>query len=227
MKSKNQIPKIALLIAICGLFPDCKPKPMSILLEPTTGSPGDLVSVKILNAIAEKNSSVSIGSETALIVKSTDSNIVVMVPPLQAQNAQVTLTSGKKSASAAFQVAEPATIRLWFKMSDKKVSFIESQSSNEEFQQDKSFSQNKMMYEIMDSKGESITIGYISDPSNFEVPSEDKNGFSQVDIKGEVNFSLNIPAFKDLFEIRFSIINASTKYRPVPLEVVSLRGAVK
>lgn len=200
---------------------------MSILLEPATGSPGDLVSVKILNAKAEKNSAVSFGSERALIVNSTDSNIIVMVPPLQAQNTQVTLTSGEKSVSAAFQVAEPATVRLWFKMSGRKVSFIESQSSNEEFQQDKSFSPNRMMYEVFDSKGESIAIGYINDPSSFEVPSEDKKGFSHVDVKGEVNFSINIPDFKDLSEIRFSIINASTKYRPLPLESVSLKGARK
>lgn len=223
MKSKSQIPKIVLLIAICGLFPGCKPKPMSILLEPTTGTPGDLVSVKILNAKADKNAAVSFGSEKAFIVESTDSNIVVMVPPMAAQSAQLTLTSGEKRASAAFQVAEPATIRLWFIMNGKKVSFVESQPSNEEFQQDKSYSPNKMMYEITDSKGESIAIGYINDPSSLEVPSEDKKGFSHVDIKGEVKFSINIPAFKDLNEIRFSMINASTKYKPLPLEVVSLK----
>jgi hypothetical protein len=200
---------------------------MSIILEPTTGSPGDLVSVKILHAKAEKNSAVSIGSEKAFIVESSDSNLVVMIPPLQAQTAQLTVISGKKSASAAFQVAEPATVRLWFIMSGKKVSFVESQASNEEFQQDKSYSPNKMMYEITDSKGESITIGYINDPSDLEVPTEDKKGFSHVDIKGEVKFGINIPAFKDLNEIRFSIINASTKYKPVPLESVSLKGARK
>lgn len=225
MKKRNLIPGLAFVLIISLLQTGCKPKPIRIVLDPPSGSPGDLVSVQLVNAKIDKNASVTLGTEKPLILQKGDSNLMIMVPPIAPGQTQLTYTTGKQSANAVFQVDEPATVRLWFKISNGKLTFIESQSSNEEFQQDKSYSPERMMYEITDSKGERIVTGYINDPSALEVPTEDKKGLSHVEIKGDVTFSINIPAFKDLNEIRFSEINASTRYKPKPLEPVSLKGA--
>jgi hypothetical protein len=83
------------------------------------------------------------------------------------------------------------------------------------------------MYELTNVKGEQVAIGYINNPTDFEVPLENKQGLARVTLGEEVKFSINVPAFPDLARVRISRIDATTDYRPRLLGEVALKGDQK
>ena len=184
---------------------------------PSNGSPGDLIQVTFPRGEVDSDAKVTIGSERLLVVASTDSSLTVMVPPLDPQETKLTVLSGTKNASTDFRINQHSTVRLWFTMNNNEVKFIKSQSSNESFVQNNSFSDNRLMYEITDKSGENIVTGYINNPIILEVPAVDKKGLSIIERKGPITFSINVPALKEMTAIRFFAINQSTNYKPKAL----------
>lgn len=223
MKKKAIFSAVTILVSVV-FFTACKPKPLAISIENPNGSTGDIIDIKLTNGSKAKNPEVSFGNEKALIVASSDSIISVMIPAvLDSTSKKLTVTIDNQKASTDFQINQKSTVRLWFTLKNNVVTFNKKQESNEDFVQNKSYSTNKMMYEITNTKGESIVIGYINHPIQFEVPSEDKKGFSNIEIKNDVQFSINVPAFTDMNKIRFSEITASSKYKAKMINEVSLR----
>ena len=199
-----------LVISISVL--SCRPK-YTISVYPVDGSPGDLVLVSLSKGHSASNAEVMIGGEKTIIVASTDTNISVMVPPLAPQTTKLSVKAGKHNASSDFQINQQSTVRLWFTIKDNEVRFVKSQASNESFVQNKSYSDNRLMYEISNKTGENIVTGYINNPLEYEVPSEDKKGLSKVERKGEVQFSINVPALRDMYKAKFFAVNYSTEYK--------------
>jgi hypothetical protein len=217
MKMKDRLLKPALLLLSVSFYLSGISQRVTIVADPANGSPGDIINIKVSGVRVSKNAEVTIGKERALVFSSSDSAIAVMVPPMSQQNTMVTVRLDNQKAETPFLINGPSTVRLWFSMKDNKVSFISSQASNEDFVQDKSHSEDKMMYEVFDKAGNSIAVGYINNPLVFEIPAPDGKEFSKTELKEEVKFSINVPAFPDMGTIQLSTINANTKYKPARL----------
>jgi hypothetical protein len=133
---------------------------------------------------------------------------------MPAQKTTLVLQLYKQKAKSTFIVNGPATVRLWFSMKDGKVSFYKSQYTNEEYVQDESSSEEKMMYEITDGNQKTIAVGYINNPAIVEVPSEKEKGFSMTEVKEELKFSITVPVLTSMSSIKLSMIGNATKYKP-------------
>jgi len=215
------------MLVISASLLSCHPKAYMISVYPSNGSPGDLVLISIPKSQNASKAEVMIGNEKPLIVESNDSSITVMVPPLEPQLAKLSVKDGKHMASIDFQINQHSTVRLWFTLNKNEVRFVMSQPSNESFVQNKSYSDNRLMYEISNKTGESIVTGYINNPLEYEVPSEDKKGLSKVEQKGEVQFSINVPALRDMYKAKFFAINYSTEYKPKLLSETLITADIK
>jgi len=227
MKMKGRLLKPGLLLLSASLFLSGIPQRLTIVADPANGSPGDIINIKVSGARVTKNAEVTIGKEKALVFASSDSVIAVMVPPMGPQNTLLTVRLDNQKAETPFVINGPSTVRLWFSMKDNKVNFINTQASNEDFVQDKSHSEDKMMYEIFSNSGKSIAIGYINNPAVFEMPSQEGKGFSKTELKEEVKFSINVPAFPDMSTILLSTVNANSKYKPAPLAKLDIGAKQK
>lgn len=227
MKKITILLKPGLFLIAVFLFLSGTAQRLSILPDPSNGSPGDIINIKVTGARVSKNANVTIGKEKALVFAYSDSAIAVMVPPLGPQNTFLTLRIDNQSAEMPFVINGPSTVRLWFSLKENKVNFINTQASNEDFVQDKSHSEDKLMYEIFNNYGKSIAIGYINNPTIFEVPLEEGKGFSKTELKEEVKFSINVPAFPDMSTILLSTVNASSNYKPALLAKVGIQGRQK
>ena len=217
MKIKGSSLKPVLLILSISFYLSGLSQRVMIIADPANGSPGDIINIKVSGARVTKNPEVIIGKERALIFASSDSAIAVMVPPMGQQNTMLIVRLDNQRAETPFVVNGPSTIRLWFSIKDNKVNFINTQASNEDFVQDKSYSEDKMMYEVFDNAGKAIAIGYINNPLVFEIPAPEGKGFSKTELKEEVKFSINVPAFSDMNTILLSTLNANSRYKPVLL----------
>jgi len=215
------------MLVISASLLSCYPKLYTISAYPSSGSPGDLVLVSIPKGQSASKAEVTIGDEKTIVVASTNNSISVMVPHLEPQLTKLFVKTGKHMASIDFQINQHSTVRLWFTINNNEVRFVKSQPSNESFVQNKSYSDNRLMYEISNKTGESIVTGYINNPSEYEVPSEDKKGLSIVEQKGEVQFSINVPALRDMYKIKFFAINSSTEYKPKPVSETLITADIK
>jgi hypothetical protein len=215
------------MLVICTAFLSCHPKSFTISAYPHNGSPGDLVLVSLPQGHSTSKAEVTIGSEKTIIIGTKDSSISVMVPPLGPQLTKLSVKDGKHMASIDFQINQPSTVRLWFTIKNNESRFVKSQPSNESFVQNKSYSDNRLMYEISTKTGEIIVTGYINNPLEYEVPSEDRKGLSKVEQKGEVQFSINVPALRDMYKTKFFAINYSTEYKPKLLSETVITADIK
>ncbi|MEO8665837.1 MAG: IPT/TIG domain-containing protein [Ignavibacteria bacterium] len=227
MKRKSFIGMITILLVFSFIFDSCGKKTVSISAYPQNGSAGDIIIINVTGAKVTKDAEVRFGPDKAPVLESTDSTLTVMVPPQNIQSKVITVNIDKQSSETPFQIDKPSTMRLWFSIKDNAVRFMESQPSNQDFVQDNSYSPNKLMYEITDDKGESIAVGYINDPLRLEVPSVDGKGFSNIELKGETKFDINVPALTNMNSIKFTAINSSTDFKAKSLGEVSLKGYLK
>ena len=211
---KPPLSQLAAIFITCYMLAGCQRSAFQISCYPPNGSPGDLVLITLSRPASTTNARVTVGEEAAMIMSANDTSINIMVPPIKAQTTRILVAVGKARASTAFTVSQPSTVRLWFTMKDGEVKFVKTQPSNERFVQNNSYSDNKLLYEIVDRGEKIIARGYINNPVEWEVPSADKKGLSHIERKGPVQFSINVPALSSMDRVRFSIVNASSEYRP-------------
>jgi hypothetical protein len=222
---KNLIPTVLPSFAAACLFVGCA-APLQIAVEPPIGAPGDVIAVRFKNN-TNASTRVTIARQTALIVKSTPEGLAVMVPPSQPENTRLAVTSGKQKGSAGFEILGSGTVRYWFELNQNQVRFVSSQPSNEEFRQDKSYSPARLQYELLDQNGEAAVVGFVPDPTDFEVPAQNQQGLSRVTLNQPVMFSINAPAVPGLVRARLSLANAATQFEAKQLGDVTLTPAAR
>jgi hypothetical protein len=206
MKSKS----ILFLLLLALLAVACK-KSATIALDTPSGSPGDIVTLRVTHGVFPKTPSVKIAAESAVVISSSDTAVSIMIPALAPQSTKISVDIEGKPLSATFEVQPPDAERLWFTLKGNAVAFTERQPSREDFVRDKSHTMNKLLLEFLNTKGEVIALVYIDHPGVMEVPSPDGKGFSMVERKDEVAFSANIPVLTDLAKVRVSTITPATK----------------
>ncbi len=200
---------ILFLLLLAVLTAACK-KSTTIALDSPSGSPGDIVTLRVMDGVFPKKPSVKIGTESAIIVASSDTIVSILIPALEPQSTTVSIDVDGKPLRATFQVDSPDTERLWFTLKGSTITFTKRQLSREDFVRDKSHTMNKLVLEFLNSKGEIIALAYIDHPGVLEVPSPDGKGFGMVERKEEVMFDVNIPVLQDLAKARISLITPAT-----------------
>ena len=206
MKPKS----ILFLLMLAILAVACNKSP-TITLDTPSSSPGDIVTLRVANGVFPKTPTVKIAGESAVVISASDTIVSIIVPAVAPQSTAISIDVGGKPVSAAFEVQAPDAERLWFTLKGNVVTYTERQPSREDFVRDKSHTMNKLLVEFLNTKGEVIALVYMDHPGVLEVPSPDGKGFSMVERKDEVPFSVNIPVLTDLARVRVSAITPATK----------------
>lgn len=206
--------KALLCVSIFILTIACSRKSLSLSTGDIRVNSGDIIDIKVNNPQNSQSLKAMIGKERVLIVSSSDSTISIMAPANIGSTSKLKVNVENNTVSVPVQITQSTTTRLWFSFKNDTIKFVQKQVSHEEFVQNKCNSINKMLYEITNSNGENLVLGYINNPISVETVSKDKKGLSNFELKKEVLFSVNVPAFSDMNTIRFSAINASNNYVP-------------